>query len=90
MHHLNLESTADQVWQHLNNVLGTNLSNNILFLKQRFYKMNVANAPSLKKHLNAINVLIQQLSAQKCPPNDNDKKAILLNSLEDHAEYAEV
>ena len=52
--------------------------------------MNVANASSLKEHLNAINILIQQLSAHKCPPDDNDKKAILLNSLEDHAEYVEV
>lgn len=90
IHLLNLETTADQVWQHLNNELGTDLSNNILFLKQQFYKMNVANASSLKEHLNAISTLIQQLSAQKCPPDDNDKKAVLLNSLEDHAEYAKV
>lgn len=90
IHHLNLEETADQVWQHLINELGTDLSNNVLFLKQYFYKMNIANASSLKEHLNAISITIQQLSALKCPPDDNDKKAILLNSLEDHAEYADV
>ena len=66
------------------------LNNYVLFLKQQFYKMNIANATSLKEHLNAINILVQQLSALKIPPGNNDKKAILLNSLEDHAKYAKV
>ena len=52
--------------------------------------MNVANAPSLKEHLNDISIIIQQLSAQKWPPNDNEKKAVLLNTLEDHADCAKV
>ena len=48
------------------------------------------NSPSLKEHLNAMSILIQQLSALKSPSDDNDKKAVLLNSLEDHNDYTEV
>ena len=90
IHHLNLESTADVVWENLNTLFGKDLNNSILFLKQRFYKMNVVNAPSLKEHLNAMSILIQQLAALKCPLDDNDRKGILLNSLEDHDESTEV
>ena len=58
LHLLNLELTVDVVWNNLIQELGKNLSNNILFLKKQFYKMNVANAPSLKEHLNDINIII--------------------------------
>lgn len=59
IHHLDLESTANVVWQNLTNLFGKDLNNSILFLKQRFYKMNVVNAPSLKENLNSISILIQ-------------------------------
>ncbi|KAI5078102.1 hypothetical protein GOP47_0007926 [Adiantum capillus-veneris] len=52
--------------------------------------MNIANAKPLQDRLSAINVLVQQLSTLRYPPDNTDKKAILLNSLEDHEEYAEV
>lgn len=90
IHHLDLESTADVVWQNLATLFGKDLNNSVLFLKQRFYKMNVVNSPSLKEHLNAMSILIQQLSALKSPSDDNDKKAVLLNSLEDHNDYTKV
>lgn len=76
--------------KNLSTKLGTDLSNPVLFLKQHFHKMNVATSTSLKEHLNAISVIVQQLFALEFPPDNNDKKVVLLNSLENHPEYAEV
>ena len=45
--------------------------------------MNVLQATPLKNHLKYINLVTQQLTALKSPPNDNDKKVVLLNSLEE-------
>lgn len=50
IHHFDLESTADVVWKNLTHLFGKDLNNSILFLKQRFYKMNVVNSISLKEH----------------------------------------
>lgn len=88
MHHLDLESTAEIVWEKLNQSFGETLNNSKLFLKQQFYKMSISKSASLKEHLSAMSNIIQQLIALKCPPDDDDKKAVLLNSLEDNSEYA--
>jgi len=58
IHHLNLESTAHEVWNNLSNSFGENLNNSKLFFKQRFYKMSIANATSLKEHLSAMSIII--------------------------------
>ena len=89
IHHLNLDSTTYEVWQNLTDLFGADLNNSKLFLKQQFYKLAIKDT-SLKDHLNTMGILVQQLTALKAPPDDDDKKAVLLNSLEDNDSYTDI
>ena len=90
IHHLDLNSTADIVWEKINEQFGKDLNNSVVFLKQRFFKMNVLQATSLKNHLQNLSLIIQQLTALKAPPSDDDKKAVLLNSFEESPAHTEI
>lgn len=89
IHHVDFDKTAKEVWDKLENLFGNKINNSKVFLKQKFFSSKMKESDTLQEHLSTLGSIIQQLTALKAPPDDDDMKAVLLTSLEDVNKFSE-
>ena len=63
-------------------LFGNKITNSKVFLKLQFYKLKMEDNDDVRDHLEKMQSLVQQLSSLKCPPDDDDKMAVLMKSME--------
>lgn len=90
IHHLDFDSTAQELWEKFEGLFGNKVINSKVFLRQEFFKLQMKHEDSLLTHLNHMESLITQLAALKAPVGDDDQVAVLLTSIEEIPKYREI
>lgn len=80
---MDFDKSAKEVWDKLKNMFRDKINNSKVFLKQKFFSSKMKQSNTLQEHLSTLGSIIQQLTALKAPPDDDDIKAVLLTSLQD-------
>lgn len=81
LHLINLRKSSSQIWEHLSKIFGEKAMNAKFPLKLQLFKLNMHNGVSLSTHINHLKLLIRQLEEIDVKVEEEDAKAILLNSL---------
>lgn len=87
IHHLDLDKTAKEVWDKLENLFGNKINNSKVFLKQKYYGLKMKQHHTLQEHLSNIGSLLHQLTALNAHIDEDDKKAVLFSSTEEIQKY---
>eukprot|EP00253_Pinus_taeda_P025328 PITA_25328 len=77
------EATAKALWDKLGTLYQSQSLVNKLFLRKKLYNLRMKDGDSVKKHMNAFNTVVSQLSSVDIKISDEDKCISLLCSLPD-------
>ncbi|KAH9291344.1 hypothetical protein KI387_043468, partial [Taxus chinensis] len=81
LHHVDLDKSSKEIWDTLNKLFGAKAVNAKFSLKLQLYRFKMDEGVSMSSHINNLRSLIRQLAEVKAAIEDEDAKAILLNSL---------
>lgn len=76
-----IHKALSKIWEHLSKTFGEKEVNTKLFLKLLLFKLKMHNGISLSTHINDLKSLIRKLEEIEVKIEEDDAKAILLNSL---------
>ncbi|KAH9327354.1 hypothetical protein KI387_007532, partial [Taxus chinensis] len=81
LHHVDLDKSSKEIWDTLIKLFGAKAVNAKFSLKLQLYRFKIDDGVSMSSHINNLRSLIKQLVEVKAAIEDEDAKAILLNSL---------
>ena len=81
LHFIDLKKSSAAIWEEMNKVFGAKAFNAKFFLKLQLFKLQMESETSLSTHINELRAFMRQLSKINSKVDDDDAKAILLNSL---------
>ena len=81
LHLIDLKKSSTELWAQLSTIFGEKAVNAKFSLKLQLFKLKMHDEVSLSSHINDIKSLLAQLADIDCKVDEDDAKAILLNSL---------
>lgn len=81
LHLIDLKKSSEEMWVQLSTIFGEKAVNAKFSLKLQLFKLKMHDEVSLSSHINDLKSLLAQLADINCKVDDDDAKAILLNSL---------
>ena len=81
LHLIDLQKSSAEIWDELNKVFRAKAVNAKIFLKLQLFKLQMHSEISLSTHINELKALMRQLAEINSKIDEDDAKAILLNSL---------
>lgn len=87
MNHIMEETLPKEIWDKLASRYMSKTLTNKLFVKQKFYKLKMAEGSDLAEHVNVFNQIVADLTRLDVKVNDEDKAIVLLCSLPESYEH---
>ena len=81
LHLIDLKKYSAELWAQLSTIFGEKVVNAKFSLKLQLFKLKMHDEVSLSSHINDLKSLLAQLAYIDCKVDEDDAKAILLNSL---------
>lgn len=81
LHHVDLTKTSQEIWEHLAKLFGVKSTNAKFSLKVQLFSLKMNEETSMSSHINNLMSLLRQLGEAGTKVEDEDAKAVLLNSL---------
>jgi hypothetical protein len=88
LHLIDLSKSSTQMWEQLSKIFGEKAENAKFTLKLQLFKLKMHAGISLTSHINELKSLIRQLGDTGIEVDEDDSKAILLNSLSSNYDNA--
>lgn len=85
-----LSKIAKEMWDLLENLFGNKINNSKVFLKQKFLNLKMNEDQTLIEHLSTLGSILQQLEALQANVDEDDKKDVLLTSIEEISRFSQV
>jgi hypothetical protein len=81
LHHVDLEKSSKEIWDTLNALFGAQAMNAKFSLKLQLFSFKMSTEITMSSHINNLRSILRQLAEVKVVVDEEDAKAILLNSL---------
>eukprot|EP01018_Ginkgo_biloba_P034981 Gb_38096 [translate_table: standard] len=81
LHHVDLKISSKEIWDELNKLFGAKVMNAKFSLKLQLFKFKMSAEVTMSSHINNFRSHIRQLAKVNATVDEEDAKAILLNSL---------